>query len=86
VAWAQHTGISKVEVRVDGGDWVTTELAETVGPDTWRQWHTSIDLEAGYHSLAVRATDSDGQVQTETKAPPAPNGASGWQTVSITVD
>jgi DMSO/TMAO reductase YedYZ molybdopterin-dependent catalytic subunit len=86
VAWAQHTGISKVEVRADGGDWVTAELAETVGPDTWRQWHVSIDLEAGYHSLSARATDSDGQVQTETKAPPAPDGASGWQTISINVD
>ncbi|GAA2230794.1 molybdopterin-dependent oxidoreductase [Promicromonospora sukumoe] len=85
VAWAQHTGISKVEVRVDGGDWVTAELAETVGPDTWLQWHTSIDLDAGYHSLTVRATDSDGEVQTEDKAPPAPNGASGWQTVSVNV-
>jgi DMSO/TMAO reductase YedYZ molybdopterin-dependent catalytic subunit len=85
VAWAQHTGIAKVEVRPDDGDWVTAELAETVGPDTWRQWHVSIDLDAGNHRLAVRATDADGQVQTETEAPPAPDGASGWHTVTVSV-
>ncbi|MFJ3404011.1 molybdopterin-dependent oxidoreductase [Promicromonospora sp. NPDC090134] len=85
VAWAQHTGIGKVEVRADDGDWVTAELAETVGPDTWRQWHTSIDLAAGNHTLAVRATDADGLVQTEAEAPPAPDGATGWHTVTVSV-
>ncbi|MFI8527650.1 molybdopterin-dependent oxidoreductase [Promicromonospora sukumoe] len=85
VAWAQHTGIGEVQVRADDGDWVTAELAETVGPDTWRQWHTSIDLTAGDHTLAVRATDADGLVQTEDEAPPAPDGATGWHTVNVSV-
>lgn len=85
VAWAQHTGIGKVEVRADDGDWVTAELAETVGPDTWRQWRASIDLDAGDHTLAVRATDADGLVQTEAEAPPAPDGATGWHTINVTV-
>ena len=85
VAWAQHTGIGQVEVRADDGDWVTAELAETVGPDTWRQWHASIDLAAGNHTLAVRATDADGLVQTEAEAPPAPDGATGWHTVTVSV-
>ena len=56
-----------------------------MGPDTWRQWHVAIDLEAGNHTLAVRATDADGEVQTETEAPPAPDGASGWHTVTVSV-
>jgi len=85
VAWAQHTGVGKVEVRADDGDWVTAELAETVGPDTWRQWRASVDLAAGDHTLAVRATDADGLVQTEAEAPPAPNGATGWHTVRVSV-
>ena len=38
VAWAPTTGISKVEVQVDDGPWQATELADTAGPDTWRQW------------------------------------------------
>jgi DMSO/TMAO reductase YedYZ molybdopterin-dependent catalytic subunit len=85
VAWAQHTGIGKVEVRADDGGWVTAELAETVGSDTWRQWRASIDLDAGEHTLAVRATDTEGLVQTEAEAPPAPDGATGWHTVSVSV-
>jgi DMSO/TMAO reductase YedYZ molybdopterin-dependent catalytic subunit len=85
VAWAQHTGIGKVEVRADDGAWVTAELAETVGSDTWRQWRASIDLDAGDHTLAVRATDADGLVQTEAEAPPAPDGATGWHTVQVSV-
>ncbi|GHH74580.1 molybdopterin-dependent oxidoreductase [Promicromonospora soli] len=85
VAWAQHTGIGKVEVRADDGEWVTAELAETVGSDTWRQWRASIDLAAGDHTLAVRATDAEGLVQTEAEAPPAPDGATGWHTVNVSV-
>ncbi|PUB31787.1 DMSO/TMAO reductase YedYZ molybdopterin-dependent catalytic subunit [Promicromonospora sp. AC04] len=85
IAWAQHTGIGAVEVRADDGDWVSAELAETVGSDTWRQWRVSIDLAAGDHTLTVRATDADGLVQTEAEAPPAPDGATGWHTVTVSV-
>ena len=85
VAWAPHTGISAVEVRADDGDWVPAELAETVGSDTWRQWRVSLDLDAGDHTVAVRATDADGLVQTDAEAPPAPNGATGWHTVNVSV-
>lgn len=85
VAWAQHTGIAKVEVRVDQGEWRTAELAATTGPDTWRQWRYVWDAEPGEHQLSVRATDADGQVQTEATAPPAPDGATGWQQVYVKV-
>ncbi|MBD5788310.1 molybdopterin-dependent oxidoreductase [Cellulosimicrobium terreum] len=88
VAWAQHTGIDGVEVRVDDGPWEAATLAETVGPDTWRQW--SFDWDAagagsGDHVLSVRATDADGTVQTSTVAAPAPDGASGWHDVDVRV-
>jgi hypothetical protein len=75
-----------VEVRADDGDWVTAELAEVVGTDTWRQWRASLDLDAGDHTLAVRATDADGLVQTDAQAPPAPDGATGWHSVRVSVD
>ncbi|CAM3917382.1 molybdopterin-dependent oxidoreductase [Tsukamurella ocularis] len=84
VAWAQHTGIGRVEVRADSGDWVTAQLAETVGPDTWRQWSVSLPLERGEHVLEVRATDAAGRGQTDAKAPPAPDGATGWHRVTVT--
>lgn len=38
VAWAQHRGIARVEVRVDGGDWHPAKLAAEDTKDTWRQW------------------------------------------------
>ncbi|GAA4733758.1 molybdopterin-dependent oxidoreductase [Isoptericola chiayiensis] len=85
VAWAQHTGISGVEVRIDDGEWQSAELAETVGPDTWRQWRYAWDATAGDHTVAVRATDADGQVQTADEAPPAPDGATGWHAFDLTV-
>ena len=85
VAWAQHTGISAVEVQIDGGQWQKAELAATTGPDTWRQWHYAWDATSGRHAIAVRATDATGTVQTEVKAAPAPDGASGWHTVDVTV-
>src|SRR5690606_28129880 len=63
VAWAQHTGVDAVEVSIDDGPWQAAEVAETVGPDTWRQWRYVWDATAGDHTVAVRATDTAGQVQ-----------------------
>ncbi|WP_277213374.1 molybdopterin-dependent oxidoreductase [Isoptericola croceus] len=85
VAWAQHTGIDAVEVSVDDGPWQAAEVADTVGPDTWRQWRYVWDAPAGDHTITVRATDADGQVQTSDEAPPAPDGATGWHSVQVSV-
>jgi DMSO/TMAO reductase YedYZ molybdopterin-dependent catalytic subunit len=85
VAWAQHTGIAKVEVRVDTGEWRAAELAATTGPDTWRQWRYVWDADPGQHQLSVRATDAAGYVQTEATAPPAPDGATGWHQIFLQV-
>ncbi|KQQ08011.1 molybdopterin-dependent oxidoreductase [Rathayibacter sp. Leaf296] len=77
VAWAPHTGISKVEVQVDGGEWREARLAEAVTADTWIQWVLEWDATPGDHVLTVRATDSEGLVQTADEARPAPDGATG---------
>ncbi|MEV7806328.1 molybdopterin-dependent oxidoreductase [Microbispora sp. NPDC088329] len=84
VAWAQHRGVDAVEVRVDGGAWLQARLAEVPGPDTWRQWSADLDLTPGRHTLAVRATDATGHTQTADEAPPAPDGATGFHTVTVT--
>ncbi|MDN5763904.1 MAG: molybdopterin-dependent oxidoreductase [Microlunatus sp.] len=84
VAWDQHTGIAKVEVAIDG-DWREAELAQVTGPDTWRQWVYRWDALPGQHTVAVRATNADGQVQTEDQAPPGPDGATGWHTITVDV-
>ena len=85
VAWAQDTGVSKVEVRVDGGAWQQARLATEDGIDTWRQWVYAWDAEPGSHDLEVRATDADGSTQTSRRVPPRPDGATGWHSVAVTV-
>jgi DMSO/TMAO reductase YedYZ molybdopterin-dependent catalytic subunit len=85
VAWAQHRGISKVEVRVDGGDWAPAELLPVPSTDTWVQWRYTWKASPGPHSLSVRATDSTGAVQPEQRATPFPSGATGWHTITVTV-
>ena len=85
VAWAQHTGISAVEVQVDQADWQPAQLAETAGPDTWRQWKFDWPATPGSHTLTVRATDANGMLQTAEVAPPAPDGATGYHSITVKV-
>ncbi|MEU7620624.1 sulfite oxidase [Micromonospora rifamycinica] len=85
VAWAQHRGISRVEVRVDGGAWQQATLAPAVSVDTWVQWSWRWPATPGEHTLQVRATDRDGETQTALAAPVAPDGATGWHRVTVTV-
>ncbi len=85
VAWAQHRGIERVEVSVDGGKWADARLAATVGPDTWRQWVWEWDAIPGQHTLRVRATDADGTTQPEERVDPIPDGATGWHSVVVRV-
>jgi DMSO/TMAO reductase YedYZ molybdopterin-dependent catalytic subunit len=86
IAWAQHRGIKAVEVRVDGGPWQAARLAEEPTVDSWRQWVLPWQAVKGSHTITVRATDDEGVVQTQTEAPPAPDGATGWHTVTVNVD
>ncbi|RZU78139.1 DMSO/TMAO reductase YedYZ molybdopterin-dependent catalytic subunit [Micromonospora kangleipakensis] len=85
VAWAQHRGIRKVEVRVDDGPWREATVAPTVSVDTWVQWSWRWEATPGEHSLQVRATDADGVSQTAERRPVEPDGATGWHTVKVTV-
>ncbi|MGZ8766428.1 MAG: molybdopterin-dependent oxidoreductase [Acidimicrobiia bacterium] len=86
VAWAQHVGISSVEVRVDDGPWLAADLAEETTIDTWRQWKLVAPLARGARRLQVRATDAEGLTQPEALAEPFPDGATGWHTVLVNVN
>ncbi len=81
VAWAQTRGIEKVEVQVDGGDWQEAQLADELNDTTWRQWVLPWEATPGNHTISVRATDSTGELQTEERAAPMPDGSTGWHTV-----
>jgi DMSO/TMAO reductase YedYZ molybdopterin-dependent catalytic subunit len=86
VAWAQQRGVRAVEVRIDDGDWRQADLGAGYSNDTWRLWSFNWQAaQSGTHTIAVRATDNTGAVQTAEVADPVPDGASGWHTVSFTV-
>lgn len=84
VAWAPNIGLAAVEVQVDSGDWIEAELSEALTKDAWIQWRLEADFAAGSHRIRVRATDTTGFTQPEAPVPPAPNGAEGWHTVTVT--
>jgi DMSO/TMAO reductase YedYZ molybdopterin-dependent catalytic subunit len=85
IAWAEHRGIKGVQVRIGDGDWVDATLGAEDSVDTWRQWYYTWAATPGSYELAVRAIDGTGAVQTSTEAAPAPDGASGWHTIDLTI-
>ena len=85
VAWAQHRGIAKVEVRVDDSPWRVANLAALDQVDTWRQWWLPWNATTGRHTISVRATDTSGATQPEQRSDPAPDGATGWHTIGLKV-
>jgi phosphoenolpyruvate carboxykinase (GTP) len=72
-------------MSVDRGAWQQAELAAEDTVDTWRQWVWTWSATPGDHALQVRAVDGTGAPQTGREAPPAPDGATGWHTVHVTV-
>ncbi|WP_426996935.1 molybdopterin-dependent oxidoreductase [Pseudarthrobacter sp. N5] len=85
-AWAQTRGITKVEIQIDNGPWTEAVLSNEASLVTWRQWSFAWDATPGPHYIKARATDGTGEVQTDKRADPVPDGASGWQSVLVTVE
>lgn len=86
VAWAQHRGVEQVEVQIDDGAWQLATLAVDVSIDTWRQWLLEWEPTPGKYTVRVRATDNTGETQTEEETPVAPDGATGYHTIRVTVE
>jgi DMSO/TMAO reductase YedYZ molybdopterin-dependent catalytic subunit len=82
-AWAQHTGIERVEFQVDGGPWRQATLGGVPDDDTWVQWAGEMALDRGHHTVVVRATDKSGYTQTSARSDVVPDGATGWHSVSF---
>lgn len=78
IAYAGGRGISRVEVQVDDGPWLPTELRiPPLSPLTWVQWRSSLNLTPGIHKVKVRAYDGTRAQQVATPADTFPNGATG---------
>ena len=84
VAWAPLAGIASVQLAIDGL-WKNATLGPSLSGTTWRQWWFDWDTTAGKHVVEVRAISVSGEVQTKQLADVAPNGASGWHTIHISV-
>jgi DMSO/TMAO reductase YedYZ molybdopterin-dependent catalytic subunit len=84
IAWAPDRGVTRVEVAVDG-TWRDARLSRPISDTTWVQWVYDWPATTGQHVIQVRATDGNGETQTELRSPPAPDGARGWHTISVEV-
>jgi DMSO/TMAO reductase YedYZ molybdopterin-dependent catalytic subunit len=84
VAWAPDRGISKVEVAIDD-EWHEARISTPISSQTWVQWRYDWTATVGQHTIEVRATDGNGEVQTADHSEPAPDGARGHHTIRVTV-
>ena len=85
VAWAMDRGVRAVEVRIDDGAWAPARLSAAISKATWVQWLYDWDATPGDHVIAVRTIDGTGEVQTDQRSNPAPDGARGHHQVRVGV-
>ncbi|MGA2819437.1 MAG: molybdopterin-dependent oxidoreductase [Anaerolineales bacterium] len=78
IAFAGARGIQKVEVQVDGGDWVPAELKPPLSQLAWVIWRAQVPASRGSHRLTVRAVDGSGALQFAGNVEPFSSGATGY--------
>ena len=77
IAFAGARGISRVEVRVDGGAWEEAKLRSPLSETTWVIWRYEWPFQQGEHTFEVRCAEAGGTPQIEEKKGNRPDGASG---------
>ena len=77
IAYAGARGISRVEVRVDGGAWEPAQLREPLSDTTWVLWRFDWPFTEGNHRMEVRCFEADGTPQIEAQTGNRPSGATG---------
>ena len=90
VAWGGNRSISAVQVHMirDGesdGEWLDVRLSEALSQSSWRQWVVEWTATPGDYRIEVRATDGDGETQTEVRRQPDPDGATGYHGIEVKV-
>jgi DMSO/TMAO reductase YedYZ molybdopterin-dependent catalytic subunit len=85
IAFGGDRGISKVEVSTDGGvTWKAALIKEPLSKYTWVLWTAGlVPANKTTYKIIVRATDKTGQIQTAEVKDPFPDGATGYQSVSV---
>ncbi len=85
IAHAGARGISKVEVKIDDGEWTEATLRQPLSETTWVIWRYDWPMVAGRHTFSVRCTEKDGTPQIEKDSSSHPSGATGIHYVTRNV-
>src|SRR3990172_6220481 len=64
VAFAGLRQITRVEVRIEDGDWMEAELLQDPSTLVWTQWSYVWPATTGTYKVSVRATDADSFTQS----------------------
>ena len=85
VAWAPLSGVKSVEISFNSGDWEECKLGISLSGESWTQWAYKWDAKPGKYDIKVRAIDNNGIIQSPNVVSPAPNGAEGYDQISVRV-
>ncbi len=85
VAWAPLSGVRTVEISFDSGPWQECNLGVSLSGETWTQWAYKWDAIPGKYKIKVRAIDDNGVIQSSSVVSPAPDGAEGFDQISVRV-
>lgn len=87
IAFAADRGVARVEISDDDGrTWQAARLKTALSDVSWRLWLLEWEPPGpGEYELLVRAQDGTGAVQISRHASPFPRGATGYDSVTVTV-
>src|SRR5712691_10029090 len=87
VAFAGVRGVSRVEVSTDSGtSWNAAVLKPPLSSTSWVLWEYAWSpSRTGRYRIVARAYDGGGTLQGAKPAPPFPDGASGYDTIDLSV-
>jgi len=85
VAWAPLSGVKSVEISVNSGAWEECNLGISLSGESWTQWAYKWDAKPGKYDIRVRAVDNNGVIQSPNTVSPAPDGAEGYDQISVRV-
>lgn len=85
MAYSGARGVSRVDVRVNGGEWQEAQLRSPLSETTWVIWRYEWPFEEGDHLFEVRMFEADGTMQILEDSDNRPDGATGIHSVEATV-